>query len=203
MTKQADFERITRLVIDPITTYWGGKIPDAMAEAFIEDLSRYGDSTLSAAMASVRRTCKSMPRVAHLVDACEQIAPSRSANEDKAQAVFDDHRQRNERARRLTAEFLDGFELSDQMRAAKAEGWDVPLRDYARNAASFQSQIIARESNPGYRMMPLTHPLKQNENNLRCSEFEAACRKQAAKGVIDVFVPGYLIEEWKPKPVAA
>ncbi len=83
MPNQNDFDRITRIVVTPLTAFYGSKFPEAMVEAIVEDLASYSDDTLKAAVLDVRRTCKTTPRIATLVEACGKCKPASVQQEPK------------------------------------------------------------------------------------------------------------------------
>jgi hypothetical protein len=73
---QYDTERVTRIVLKPLEALYG-KYNDEAAKLIIEDLSPYDNATLSEAVRDVRRSVKSFPKIAHLVEYCEKNKPKK------------------------------------------------------------------------------------------------------------------------------
>lgn len=131
-------------------------MPDAMAEAFVEDLARYDDSTLAAAMIEVRRTCKSTPRIAHIVEACRALSGERAGDTSTAEACYGGMRKRDAEAGRMAKEFVKLFRTHPLATAAREEGWGSTLMAYAYESAILQARFICRAANPGFNQNALT-----------------------------------------------
>lgn len=201
MAKQADYERINRLIVTPISTTWATKVPEGMVEAYVEDLAGFSDDILRAAFLEVRRSCKTLPRIAHFVEACRNLGGSRGGVTDSAEEYYRSLRGRDFDAMGAAKRFTEQFELTEQARRAKAEGWDSPLMAYAFEAALLQSRYQNRSPNPGFNQAVLTgsRSLTTEEVERRCRDFVASCKRQAATGTIEVNPPGYLTDEWRQK----
>jgi hypothetical protein len=205
MPKQSDYERVNRLVVLPVNATWATKLPDQMVEALVEDLAGYDDEILKAAVIEVRRTCKTTPRIAHLVEACQKHGGSTRRGEG-SDGYYAALKKRDEDARAMARRFTDQFQLSPLAARARSEGWESPLLGYAYEAAWLQAQYITEARNPGYSHTVLTghRNVERQELDRRIREFIGFCKRQATFGTIDLpEVPNYLIDEWKREARAA
>lgn len=72
--------KVKAAVITPIEKHYGGTLNEEQIEAFVEDLGGYGEDVLNAAWKEVRRTCRTRPTLAHVLDAVRaNLAPASSA----------------------------------------------------------------------------------------------------------------------------
>lgn len=203
MPKQSDFDRINRLVVVPLATFYGTKFTEGFIDAMVEDLCGYNDDALQAAVLEVRRTCKTTPRIAHLVEACKHAQGANSQDSASTQDYIASLRKRDDDARRMAKEFMDMFIFTEIAQRARKEGWESYLFAYAYEAAWLQAQNITRSCNPGFNHNPIVgrFNVKKNEEiheiRKRCEEFVSFCKRQAATGIIEISVPNYLIDEWK------
>lgn len=198
MAKQADYERINRLIITPMLSTWQVKVPEGMIDGYVEDLAAYSDETLAAAFREVRRTCKTPPRIAHFVEACRSVGGTGASSSDDAAEFLSGLRTREYEARKRAREFTDQYALTQLAQQARTEGWERRLMDYVYEAAWLQAQFIARIPNPGFSQGPFAN-WRNDDTDRRCREFVEFCRCQSQTGTMDVSPPAYLIEEWRPK----
>ena len=99
-----------------------------------------------------------------------------------------------------TARFMKTTHVA---RLAKAEGWDLKLGEYVRDAASVQAQLIC-----GVRGVSFAATLVPTEDrHLSAREFFAGYRDTIAgaveRGRIRVAVPTARLREWRDKAGAA
>lgn len=85
---QSNTERITRLAIEPLEYAFDRKYQDNMARMLIEDLSHYTDETLRKAVKSLRHSQAYLPKIKHIIDACNDNLPPppKQAKEQKDQS---------------------------------------------------------------------------------------------------------------------
>src|SRR5581483_10023817 len=71
------FEKVHRCILGPLFRLFRGEINEEMTEAIVDEIGHYPEETLTEGMKIVRRTCKSYPKIAHIVEACEQAEKGR------------------------------------------------------------------------------------------------------------------------------
>lgn len=79
---QHDTSRIHQNVIKPLEAMYG-KFNDEAAKMIIEDLAVFSDDVLRMAAKKVRQNCKSFPKIAHIIEACNEIMPRTTRAEYK------------------------------------------------------------------------------------------------------------------------
>lgn len=196
--RQADVQKVQKCIIDPMLTYYGGKLNDAQFTAFVDDLGEYDEKTLSDSWVEVRRTRPNRPNVSHFLDAIRTAKNhSNTYGSPSADAVMP-WTQKDIAAAVAFSEFKAQFRLSTLMIQAIAEGWDKPLERYACAAARMQADIIAGVKNTGYSNAAYdwgdATPAKVKQRRI---DFEQKNRAQAASGIISISVPSEAIQAWK------
>ena len=191
--KQADIERITRIVVTPLEAIYGPYASE-VKEMLLDDLHRFDNRTLEEAVRIVRRTRQTQPKIAHLVEACREAGGGAKQSEGSNEFLKQLNR-RNDSARKMAWDYRVQFEATPLARDAKAGGWFEPLVEYVTEAASLQSQLIAGLPNAGFSHTAL-RAAEFAETERRCFAFVTACKRQAQAGFIDVNVPQHMIDEW-------
>ena len=190
--KQADIERINRLVINPLSAIYGA-FPAEMADMLIEDLAEFDNGTLESAVVAVRRTRISQPRIAHIVQACVEARNSQpSAPKNEAEQFVAALGKRTEDARRRAAELTAGFYVEELMQQAIAEGWERELRRYVYGAAWLQSQYGFEVPNPGFDSMALC-TTSHATWKARVVNFVRQCKRRD----FALHPPAEMVEEWR------
>lgn len=80
---QNDLRRVKEFVVDPLEAIYG-PYTDGMIRVMVEDLAHYADSVLREGVKKVRQSCKAQPRLAHIIEACNEVLPpSQQGRESK------------------------------------------------------------------------------------------------------------------------
>lgn len=205
MPNQSDFERINRLVIQPLAIAYGTRYPEPMIDAMINDLADFDDACLERAVVEVRRTRKLSPSIAHIVEACVKVGGKRVSSIGQHQNFYSVLKRRDEDAHAMARRFMAGFDSLPIAAEAKAGGWYNQAERYASECALLQARYMTDVANPGFSLIALTDAAKvpmDQVDRIR-GRFIAFCKRQADTGTIAVDFPADLIELWKPKAVEA
>lgn len=93
MADQGTTTKVMRSILDPMQRFYGLKtLDDEVASAYIEELGRYDEATLTAAWKQVRRECKTLPKLAHFVEACEANRPRTTTSQQPQTNGYRCHR---------------------------------------------------------------------------------------------------------------
>lgn len=88
MPTQADFQRVTECIINPIKRHWNGEFEADTIDDFVSDLYKFSEHTLSDAMHELRRDSKQRPRLAHVIEVCRKHIPKTAYVPKEGKATF-------------------------------------------------------------------------------------------------------------------
>jgi hypothetical protein len=194
MPNQADFDRVSRCIIEPIKRHWSAEFDSDMVADFVDDLARFDEKTLTQAMQLLRTEQKRRPSLAHIVEACKKYAPSRHGGIPNQSAKFPWHERDDER-KAMIERYMEGFGHTSMMTEAFRDGWDLDLRRFVYAVAEVQAQMIQGCKSVGwdgasiFGYGTLTDEAK--------AQFFRDQTRQAQTGQIDVAIPTSRIEAWK------
>lgn len=171
---------------------------------YVKGLSRFPKPTLEKAWEMVKEDHSTWiwPHLKAIRDACMKVTP---AERTPDQAAGETPLQKKaESARKMIGEYMKQFHQSHLFLKAISEKWDLPLEQYALDAASAQASIICGLRNWGYSFRAYQYRRNDSRELMekRRREFEDYCRRQAATGHINVDVPNEAIEAWKGEKAA-
>lgn len=192
---QADFDKINRLILQPLTALYGSRLTEPMIEAFVEDLVSFDEMTLVKAMKAIRHECKRTPTLSIIIEKCRFFKPTPITLAYRGNYPWEE----NEKTKRsMVDEYMVAFSHSDVMREAKAMGYQVMLFEYVKNVAGLQaSRIVGVQS--GYDACIYNWDGRHVGEivDQRIEELRSACDQQALSGVIEVTIPPEVIKHWK------
>lgn len=206
---QKQHERIKKLVVDPLEAVYGGFSDDAV-KFMVEDLKDYPDHTLSNAVREVRKTVKSFPKIAHIVEACKGSKAER-ADTSSAEAFYAQLQEKYQKAQQDAQEYTTHYMASGLALRANVDGWAKYLEKYVYCHASLQAHLITKLNagydsdalyNACYLRITEAHPEIGTERKKRELAF---ARKQSfinVEPLADMIAEWQVMEAWKtPAPV--
>lgn len=75
MPTQADFNKVNEAIIRPLCHLFRAEMNEYATDAMVEDLARFPEDTLQKALVNLRQNRKSMPAIAHIIEACNFVTP--------------------------------------------------------------------------------------------------------------------------------
>lgn len=81
----ANLEKITRCVIQPIQSLWGYEVDEYTAKAYIDELRYFSEDVLNLAIKNLRRNSEKRPTMAKVMRACYDARTQLTPSERKAE----------------------------------------------------------------------------------------------------------------------
>lgn len=75
MPTQADFNKVNDAIIRPLCHLFRAEMNEYATDAMVEDLARFPEDTLQKALVNLRQNRKTMPAIAHIIEACNFVTP--------------------------------------------------------------------------------------------------------------------------------
>jgi len=198
MTNQANAQKVMRAIIDPYKRVYGDMHPD-LVDDLIEDLGSYSEEILASGWKEVRRTRKSKPTIAHIIEACEKAAEKRIKG--KTEGISLPWIEADQKAETLLNAYLKTILNHATFKAAESGGYDVELYNYIKAVAGYQAQKIAGVSNPEINWFDVFGWGRSSGSNLVAqkekAQFLAKQQEQISTGQVGVSVPLELIRKWE------
>lgn len=198
MPAQADFDRVKRLVIDPIKRHFAAEFDTETIDDFVDGLADFSEKAMTEAMREIKIYQKRKPTLGHVAELCRRHAGVGENLKNSAEAYYASLCKRNADALAMAREYCERFKQSALWDQAQAEKWLHHLEAYVKAAAHFQAQLICQCLNPGYDVMPLDYAgLETSMLDRRIKAFVEDNRMQAQAGFIGVLPPSELTDKWR------
>lgn len=204
MTAQAAAAKVMRCIVSPFNRIYGEMDAD-LVDDLIEDLGEFTEESLERGWKQVRRTRKSRPTIAHIIEACE------AANENKFQAKIAQGPmpwdECDEKITAMVSDYLGQFQATTTWKTACAEGWGGRLLAYVKAVASYQANKICANPHTPIGMTEIfLKPVREITKD-ELAEFYRAQAEITCTGSINVGIPVTTIARMKSlseaKPASA
>jgi hypothetical protein len=137
MVDQSKSEKILNLIVNPMQEFYRLKsVPEAVKDAFIEDLGHFDEQTLAAAWKQVRRECKDPPKLAHFVEACEANRPRPTQSTPTSRKGY--HQHNHALAEQVIQSGIGQLALREGV------GYDLWMRAYRDGESEFTDRDVRR-----------------------------------------------------------
>lgn len=206
-TDYAKYKAVDDFIIGPMTTIYQPPFhlrEDAeafkrMLDEYRKALGGFGRRALERGWRDVKESHSTWnwPHFQVIRDACMKHSTAEGVPNAEARASMP-WKLKDDVAAKLAKDYLSEFAQSQIVARALQEGWASKLERYASASARYQAGAVAGCLNLGYSnaVYQWGNPGREDIERRR-ADFEAASRKQAATGKIEVTVPSEAIAAWK------